>query len=52
MDQLIPSLHVLLDTPYVEKGPLTKLAEPRLANRLNKAFGGPWNLVGFGFWFN
>jgi hypothetical protein len=39
-------------TPYLEKGPVTKLADPRLANRLNKAFGGPMNLVGFGFWFN
>lgn len=39
-------------TPYLEKGPLTKLADPRLANRLHKAFGSPLNLVGFGFWFN
>ena len=39
-------------TPYLEKGPLTKLADPRTADRLNKAFGGPFNFIGFGFWFN
>ncbi len=39
-------------TPYLEKGPLTKFADPRLARRLNEAFGGPINLIGFGFWFN
>jgi len=39
-------------TPYLEKGPLTKLSDPRLGTRLNTAFGGPFNVVGFGFWFN
>ena len=38
--------------PYLEKGPLTKLADPRMGDRLNKAFGGPFNFIGFGFWFN
>src|SRR5437660_781475 len=38
--------------PYLEKGPLTKLADPRMGTRLNKAFGGPFNFIGFGFWFN
>ena len=39
-------------TPYLEKGPLTKLADPRMGDRLNKAFGGPFQFIGFGFWFN
>jgi hypothetical protein len=39
-------------TPYLEKGPLTKLADPRTGARLNNAFGGPFNIFGFGFWFN
>src|SRR6185437_11932244 len=39
-------------TPYLEKGTLTKLADPRVGQRLNKAFGGPLNFIGFGFWFN
>ena len=39
-------------TPYLEKGTLTKLADPRMGTRLNNAFGGPFNFVGFGFWFN
>lgn len=38
--------------PYLEKGPLTKLADPRMGARLNNAFGGPFNFIGFGFWFN
>jgi len=38
--------------PYLEKGPLTKLADPSVGARLNKAFGGPFNFIGFGFWFN
>src|SRR5437764_336766 len=38
--------------PYLEKGPLTKLADPRMGDRLNKAFGGPFNFIRFGFWFN
>ena len=37
--------------PYLEKGPLTKLADPRMGVRLNRAFGGPFNFIGFGFWF-
>jgi hypothetical protein len=39
-------------TPYLEKGMLTTLADPRMGDRLNKAFGGPFNFIGFGFWFN
>jgi hypothetical protein len=39
-------------TPYLENGPLTKLADPETGTRLNNAFGGPLNFVGFGFWFN
>ena len=39
-------------TPYLEKGPLTKFADPRTGTRLNNAFGGPGNFAGFGFWFN
>src|SRR5438876_3023590 len=38
--------------PYLEKGLLTKLADPSVGARLNKAFGGPFNFIGFGFWFN
>ena len=32
--------------------PLTKFADSDLVNRLDKAFGGRVNLIGFGFWFN
>jgi hypothetical protein len=39
-------------TPYLEKGELTKLADPAVGDRLNKAFGGPFQFLGFGFWFN
>jgi len=39
-------------TPYLEKGPLTKFADPRTGIRLNNAFGGPFNFMSFGFWFN
>jgi len=39
-------------TPYLEKGTLTKFADPRVGERLNKAFGGPSAFIGFGFWFN
>ena len=39
-------------TPYLEKGTLTKFADPRTGTRLNDAFGGPFNFIGFGFWFN
>ncbi len=38
--------------PYLEKGQITSLADPRMGDRLNKAFGGPGNLLGFGLWFN
>jgi hypothetical protein len=38
--------------PYLENGPLTKLADPRVGRRLTDAFGGPFGLIGFGFWFN
>jgi hypothetical protein len=37
--------------PYLEKGVMTKLAEPRMRQRIDKAFGGP-NFIGFAFWFN
>jgi hypothetical protein len=39
-------------TPYLENGPLTKFADPNTGTRLNNAFGGPFNFVAFGFWFN
>ena len=39
-------------TPYLEKGEFTKLADPVMGRRLNDAFGGPFNWIGFGFWFN
>ncbi len=39
-------------TPYLEKGPLTTLADPRVGGRLINAFGGSGRLIGFGFWFN
>ncbi|HMC89698.1 MAG TPA: hypothetical protein VKI17_09120 [Gemmataceae bacterium] len=39
-------------TPYLEKGTLTKFADAKFARRLNEAFGGPFNFIGFGFWFN
>jgi hypothetical protein len=38
--------------PYVEKRPLTKLADPRTGDRLNNAFGGRFNILCFDFWFN
>jgi hypothetical protein len=37
--------------PYLEKGPITKLADPATGARFNQAFGGPFNAIGFGFWF-
>jgi hypothetical protein len=39
-------------TPYLENGPLTKFADPNTGTCLNNAFGGPFNFVAFGFWFN
>jgi hypothetical protein len=39
-------------TPYLEKGPLTKLADPATGRRLSEAFGGPFNVLGYGLWFN
>jgi len=38
-------------TPYLQKGPLTKLAEPEVWRQMDRTFGG-LNFVGFGFWFN
>ena len=38
-------------TPYLEKGKVTRLADRRLLERINKTFGGR-NFVGFAFWFN
>jgi hypothetical protein len=37
--------------PYLEHGPLTRLADPRMLDRLNETFGGV-NFIGFAFWFN
>lgn len=37
--------------PYLEQGPVTQLADPRMLDRLNDTFGGT-NFVGFAFWFN
>jgi len=39
-------------TPYLEKGHTTKFADPKMADRLNQAFGGMDNFAAFGFWFN
>lgn len=39
-------------TPYLETGNLTKFADPRMARKLDNAFGGPARIIGFGFWFN
>jgi hypothetical protein len=38
-------------TPYLEQGPITPLADPRVINRMNGAFG-PIGVFGFAFWFN
>ncbi|MGA2253690.1 MAG: hypothetical protein ABSG53_03435 [Thermoguttaceae bacterium] len=38
-------------TPYLEKGPLTKLADREVWRQMDETFGG-LNFVGFGFWFN
>jgi hypothetical protein len=38
--------------PYLEQGELTGLADPAMGRRLNDAFGGPFNFIGFGLWFN
>lgn len=38
-------------TPYLEKGRLTKLVDPRMLDRLNRTFGG-FRFFGFAFWFN
>jgi hypothetical protein len=39
-------------TPYLEKGDLTKFADPRMLQRINNAFGGGLGFAGFAFWFN
>lgn len=39
-------------TPFLEEGPLTKFSDERVGQRLNNAFGGPFNFIAFGFWFN
>jgi hypothetical protein len=39
-------------TPYLEEGPLTRLADPAMGRRLSEAFGGPFNVLGYGLWFN
>ena len=38
--------------PFLEEGPLTKFSDERVGARLNNAFGGPFNFIAFGFWFN
>lgn len=38
--------------PYLEKGDLTKLADPRRLDSLNRAFGGGGRVFGFALWFN
>jgi hypothetical protein len=38
-------------TPYLEEGPLTDFANPRMFTRINDNFGGI-NFIGFAFWFN
>jgi hypothetical protein len=37
-------------TPFLEKGELTKFANPETIGRINETFGGA-NFVGFAFWF-
>lgn len=39
-------------TPFLEKGSLTKFADPAFGDRLNGAFGGPFGFAGFALWFN
>jgi len=38
-------------TPYLEKGPITPLADPRVIGRMDRVFGGV-GFFGFAFWFN
>jgi hypothetical protein len=38
-------------TPYLEKGKITALANPRMLTQLDETFGG-WNFFRFAFWFN
>jgi hypothetical protein len=38
-------------TPYLEKGPITPLSDPRVMNRLDRVFGGV-GFFGFALWFN
>ena len=38
-------------TPYLEKGTITDLADPKTIDRLNRVFGGA-RFFGFAFWFN
>jgi hypothetical protein len=37
-------------TPYLEKGEVTRLADPRMMEQINKVFGGEF--LGFAIWFN
>jgi hypothetical protein len=39
-------------TPYLEKGDLTKFADPRMLERINNAFGGGRGFAGYALWFN
>ena len=46
------SFHGTAATPYLEKGEITKLADPRMLERINAAFGDGLHFAGFAFWFN
>jgi hypothetical protein len=46
-----PSIILIALTPYLEKGPLTKLADREVWRQMDQTFGG-LNFIGFGFWFN
>jgi hypothetical protein len=39
-------------TPYLEKGTFTRLSDPDVATKFSEVFGGPFGILGFGFWFN
>lgn len=39
-------------TPYLEEGPVTEFADPRMLDRLGRTFGGPGFFFGFAFWVN
>jgi hypothetical protein len=43
-------VHGSAAAPYLEKGEITKLADPRTMNRISDTFGG-LNFIGYAFWF-